>query len=375
MSPWIRIGAPLMSVMLGIVAGSAAYAMRDNAPSGSPAPASSQRSALRDESTNAAAICIEGSVDCNDTTFGGGSSDAGCTPEECGVAPTPYCPTVDTCVDPGMPIRPCPEDMPADACAQRLPPLDGGYWCVYSEGDGGATECKSIGCPDAIEGAPCGFPCSPGGPVTILPAPAPDEPIANPPRTTFDETPITNGGTGGSAIVGEATAVAVDGGGTDLGVEPIPVDPPVCVPIDPCGPRPLEPGVRDEMPICLPPECSVSSDGAIACPEPPPCVQPDRALGATDLPCAYPEPCTGGEGAPCTCASNGTETFCKPLPPDCAIGSDGSVSCGGSAPTEPICPDDPTVSCANSGATNGSSGSGSSNAGSASSPPVSEESR
>ena len=235
---------------------------------------------LDDPGADVASICLAGAEDCDDTIdAGGGTSAPMCAPghpdcedmivdgefnqcatdEACGDFDQ-RCAANTDCVEPGfLPEEPvCPAGMTYEECFPDGTPA--GWDCVQLESFPVQIKCYPIGC------API------DGPVTILPAPAEDLPL-------------------------ETEVEPIDPSLVDPIDEPSLIDP-VPPPSEPyrclpdCGADP----VPDE---CLPPDCSVSSDGVVACPEPLPCAEDDAGGCSSpgscgELGCDPAAPCPEG---------------------------------------------------------------------------------
>jgi len=260
MKKWTKLGIGIGALVLAIAAGTGAYAMRG----GSDAPArddvvsrDGQRHAgpESDGSGGSAvsAMCAEGVPDCGDVVVEPAGDDARCAAD-------------GPCDMVAGDDAKCAADGPCDMVAGggACPP---GMACIEP------WLMNPPVCPDRVPEAECGwtpYPC------------------------------LETGHGSGTAIAQEGYA---EEGGTTIAITPMPpvdvtpVDPapgmPVpCLPVDPCVmpmyPLP-EPGVEDRIlpmpapcepvPVepcddtggarCLPPDCSVSSDGSIVCPDAP----------------------------------------------------------------------------------------------------------
>lgn len=285
MKQWMRAGIAVAALALAVAAGTGAYAMRGGSD-GSPKSAAADDSAAEQREAGGGAstmaVCAPGYPGCNDMIVedGGDVANDACPAD--GVCDTPRYAEQLGCAE-GLTIAECfPDGVPA------------GYDCAELESFPVQVVCKSIGqCGEPI---PMPYEIDPmpapdvesgdgGGddPVTILPAPAPDE-VVDPidPNTTIVER-----------------------------VEECPPLP------EPCSDTtdPAVSGVR-----CLPRDCAVSSDGSVACPEP--CV-------------VTTDPMAGIAENECT------------SPPGCQTFEDGSVACPGSpGEGEPGCVGGPAVDCA-----------------------------
>lgn len=145
---------------------------------------------------------------------------------------------------------------------------------------------------------------------------------------------------------GPGTGEGSSGGDPSAGITPMPpaevtpVSPPdspmPCLPVDPCLlPMPLLPDSA-EAPAMMPHPCP-PIDPCMA-PEPLPMLDSDERLRPAPMPC-MPHPVD-----PCA----GPDPRVRCLPPGCTVASDGSVSCAEPPPI--TCPsDDPAVSCPASG--------------------------
>jgi hypothetical protein len=287
MKRWTRLGFIGAAVVLAIAAGTAAYAMRggDGGAEGGENTRQSEPPVSGDvlqegDGSGAAGICLAGDEECVDTFDG----PAG---EPVGGPAAADCQEKAPCVDTPAPCPPtaCFEPLPVDAL------------CAGAATDAEIKECEAR---RAETAAICAAP-EPGAPVTdcndtpcVLPLPAP----------AIDE-PATEPGTG----VHEPD------------IAPPPSTFP-CTPIEKCDVHPSEPApVDDEGGVttsqapcvapecasalgaarCLPPDCSVSSDGAVACPGAPP------ACDAVDGECSEPPSAgTGGGSEPSGGGSGGS---------------------------------------------------------------------
>lgn len=197
-----------------------------------------------------AAVCAPGFPDCQDTIVegDGGGFEQCATEEPCGDFDA-KCAADTACIEPWLMDPPtCPSGVSVEDCLPDGPPT--GYDCVTQESFPVQVVCFPVDCVQYDGG------------VTILPAPVPT--IL--PGFTSQEEPVEEGQPG--IAVGEPPTTVcvsplVDCAQEDLrAVHCLPID-------DPCSPEP-DPNVR-----CLPPDCAVSSDGAIDCPLPEPCVPID----------------------------------------------------------------------------------------------------
>jgi hypothetical protein len=296
-----KLALPLAALVFGIAAGTGAYAMRGD-DGGDRTVQADQDESLGERQMSgddgSLAICIEGATDCADTPLG----DEPCPEDGCSAMPAP-CPPDSACIEPWLMDPPtCPEDVPAEECKRLIE--EGGYYdCVTLESDPPQTKCVAVPPCDTVE-----------GPITTLPG------SIDPADDSDSMVDPIDGADGGEEI----NPAADD---RDALVDPLP-----CPPIDECGVNVGAPDVADDAAArCLPPDCSVSSDGAVAC----------------------PEQCVPGPAVDCG------------PPVDCVVGSDGSVSCPGSPPTIDECNDpNSLVRCAepmpgvSGGGTSGSAGEG-----------------
>jgi hypothetical protein len=211
------------------------------------------------------------------------------------------------------PAPSCAPEVAADECAADLSAQTGlAYSCVTLESFPTQTKCYVEGCwapaPMPIDPLPLPVEPGPDEPITILPAPA--DPDVDPPATDDGVTTLPV-----EVAPGEAEARA-----RELAAI--------------CEPQPLPPCIEETMSACVPPDCAVSSDGAVSCPDP----------------------------APCTDTPAGDQSFARCLPPDCTTSDDGSVSCEGSGPSGPpecdLAASDCSVPGSSGGGSSGSSGSG-----------------
>lgn len=217
-----------------------------------------------------AAICAPGFPDCQDTIVegDGGGFEQCVTEEPCGEFDA-KCAADSPCIGPGMlEALFCEPGVTIEACYPDGPPA--GYDCVTQESFPVQVVCFPVDC----------APYDDGG-VTILPVPAPyDKPIVEP-QPGID--------------VGEPNPTTITTVCASPPVNCDDADPSAvrCLPIDdPCAPEP-DPNVR-----CLPPDCAISSDGAIDCPLPGPCVPIDDTGVTAPEPavCEPVAPPAGGGG-------------------------------------------------------------------------------
>jgi hypothetical protein len=262
MKPWMKFAIPVAAIVIAVVAGTAAYAMRDG--SGDDSPPSAAADEARDDDGNRAAgsqlsqICaapedgVEGQPECNDTIDGGQATDGfeNCAADACD-EPQLACPPDSACFEPWLMDPPsCPPGVLAEECERLIEPA-GAYECVTLESDPPQTRCTFLGCEAAANPDECLKRCE-ELPVEILPAPAD-------------------------------------------GVETAPTILPGFEPATPvCAPPPTDPCPSDTV-RCLPPDCAVSSDGAVACPEP---CAPDSEGGCGELPPECTEDPNGGVSCP-----------------------------------------------------------------------------
>jgi hypothetical protein len=178
------------------------------------------------------------------------------------------------------------EGMALEECFEGGPPA--GFECVTLESFPVQVKCYPVAC-ETVD-----------GPVTILPAPAPEDGPAS--SGASGEEPAEPGIAPGEPAPCVPVEECID---TDDGSM-------VCAPgDDPCGPQP-DANVR-----CLPPDCAVSSDGTVSCPAPLP------------MPCAAP----GSDGGPAI-----DVPVCE-TPPGCGVdAADGlTIAC------DPVCIDNPAL--------------------------------
>jgi hypothetical protein len=250
MRMWTKIGIGVAAVLLAVVAAGGAYAMwggddgdgqQTTRDLDEDTGANPQAASDDGEGSGALGICIEGTIDCVDTPLN----------EDPGAAAGGTCLEGTTdCVDAPIAGRCLPE---APDCDDTLDP---GFTC-----EPGLTveQCLPDGIPAdyecvTLESDPIVVKCSPIDCVTILPAPADID------QQTGD--------------------VAVE---DEIKCEP---------PVDECVP-----GADGS---CLPPDCAVSSDGSVACPE------TDSGAGANEPGVTCPsEPAAAAEE--CARAGGGTD--------------------------------------------------------------------
>lgn len=292
MKQWMKAGIGIGVLVLAIAAGTGAYAMRGG-DDGSPKSAVADDSAgERRENSGAStmAMCAEGVTDCNDMIV-----------EDGGDAVYDACPPDMACIEPWLMNPPiCPDGVSIADCFPDGVPA--GYDCLEMESFPVQVVCKSLG--------ECGYPM----PYEIYPMPAPE---ILPEEGGSDDPAVSGPTVDGPVTILPAPAprelVDPIDDGTIL-IAPLPECPPVT---DPCidADNPDDSGVR-----CLPPDCAVSSDGSVSCPEP--CVvTTDPAAGIA-------------------------ENECETLPSDCVEYEDGSVACpGSSGGGEGECVGGPAVDC------------------------------
>jgi hypothetical protein len=220
-----------------------------------------------------AAICARDVPDCQDTIVDGGASFEQCATEEPCVDFDAKCAADSPCFERRvLEALSCEPGQSIEVCYPDGPPT--GYDCVTQESFPVQVVCFPVDC----------VPYDDGG-VTILPAPTPyDKPIEEP------QSGIDVGEPNPSTITTVCTSPHVLCDGADPSAVHCP---PI---IDPCSPDP-DPTVR-----CLPSDCAISSDGAIDCPLPQPCVPiDDTGVTAPEPGCEQAAPPAGGrsnEGSP-----------------------------------------------------------------------------
>lgn len=295
MRHWPKLGLAVGAMVLAITAGTAAFAMRgggDGADRGEDARQRDERVADGDGATDGggsaiAASCLAGATDCEDMVGGPAGEDALSDCQE----DTPCLDTPAICAPENgcdsVPAFACPDGLSTEElkeCEARLATT--AEVCVQLETDPPQQRCFDTGC----------------GVIEPLPAPPPVEAtaIAEPDVPAPAPAPIDD------AVAEEGTVDA------EPGVALLPV----CEPIDKCEPSlgapagaegettpTCEPPPACDAPDagvrCLPPDCAVSSDGAVSCPgEPPvPCDGVDGACSAPGDP-GQTEPSAGGGSAP-----------------------------------------------------------------------------
>ncbi len=256
------------AALLVVTTGTAVVAMINDNDAGARVAADERPSGPRGSAV--AAICAPEFPDCQDTIEegGGGGFEQCATEEPCGDFDA-KCAADSPCIEPGMPVAlSCDPGVTIEACYPDGPPA--GYDCVTQQSFPVQVVCFPVDC----------VPYDGGG-VTILPAPAPyDTPIEEP-QPGID--------------VGEPDPTTI--------ITPVCTSPPVncadadpsvvhCLPIDdPCA---ISSEVR-----CLPPDCAISSDGAIDCPLPEPCLPIDDTGVTAPEPavCEPVAPPSGGGGS------------------------------------------------------------------------------
>jgi hypothetical protein len=254
MKSWSKIllATGVALVLAGVAAGATVYALRgDSDGTQKSAGNEAGRQAAPGDGSDVASICLEGAEDCGDTAGSGGGVGLGmCAPDvapgdcvdmvvdpsgatcpvdnpDCGdrgIGGDAACPPDMACVEPWLMDPPsCPAGVAYGECFPDGPPR--GYECVTLESDPVQVRCYAVTC-----------------------EPVPLPPVSEDELKRREES-------------GEPAA------------EPTPCIPPT----EPC----------DDTARCLPPDCAVSSDGSIACPDgggPADCV-PGPAVD-----CIAPEP-------------------------------------------------------------------------------------
>lgn len=245
-----------------------------------------------------ARMCAPGYPDCQDTVVGDDGFAQCATDEPCGDFDA-KCAADTACIEPWLMEEPvCPEGMAYEECfPEGTPP---GWDCVQLESFPVQVKCSPIYC------APT------DGPISILPLPAEDLPLEVEPQIEPVDPSLIDPGVS-EPPVAEGEPVPL----------PMPIDclpPPVDCDADPIP----DPCLGSECAIssrqserCLPPECTVTDDGAIACKIPPDvecgptelCVAPDCAVssdGSVFCPDPAPVPCGEVEGVDGGCSSPGS---------------------------------------------------------------------
>ncbi len=299
MKRWAKPGAIAVAAFLAIAAGTAAYALHGMDTGSEPThqAAGADAAATASAGRPGLAVCTRDQADCNER----GTTPPELTCEEADACATAVAPS---CAFAATPCDDTPGGCTADAvCASPLP-------CV--------PVCQAPVPPTVIcqAGVPvesCYPNARPAGPyVCESPAPGTTVPMCHPP---YCEQPYP---------------------AEDVPPECAPVEPPPCPPIEKAGCGCTVPLAEGAIPmLCLPPDCSTSSDGTTACPPPP---SPCRVLSDGTTACPAPLP-------PCAVSSSGVVTCPEPMPP-CAASRDGTVTCP--MPVPPIC--EPDTGCSEPGA-------------------------
>ncbi len=239
MKQWQKIGIAVGALVLAIAAGTGAYAMRGGDDDRGENTARQSQDEAGDDKRAAdpsdviggadgglASICIEGTVDCQDTDLGDPIAQP--CPEDGCTAESYDCPPDQSCIEPWLMDPPvCPEGVDPEVCF----PDGQTYECVTLESDPPQTRCYGVTC---------------GAPVETLPADVEDVPL----DVVTDPAPD-----GISAEEAEKLREQAAREGEEI----VPCDP--ITPAEDCGSGAVA-GTR-----CLPPDCSVSSGGVIACPD------------------------------------------------------------------------------------------------------------
>lgn len=269
MKTWTRFALGAAAVALAIAAGTAAYAMRggeDEHPASVTTQDSRDGGAEGDQGLGISAVCAPGHPDCVDTVVDVPYDDFGETTAKCAAD------AVD-CVEPSCASDGCPAYSPVYECVDII---------TDPATDPPTQECN------LVDREPIGGP-QPLPPVEII-EPAPDEVVDPvPPETS----------------AGAAGGIAAD------------CPPPLPVCEDP------------SISACVPPDCVVSSDGSVSCPDPAPidCAPVEPATGddVTTLPCIV-KPCEPGPAVDCAIIDP-----CVPGPAtDCGV-----IDCTIVEPVEP----------------------------------------
>jgi hypothetical protein len=272
-----------------------------------------------------AAVCAPDHPDCEDMIVVDEDSFEQCAADgPCGDFDA-RCAAGTECVEPGFPAEAlaCPEGMTYAECFPDGTPE--GWDCVQLESFPVQVECYASGCAPAE------------GPITILPAP--DEPVvideptigptdpAEPPEPSTVDPGIAEGEPTPATII-ECTPPVDCSEGPASVVHCLPVEPcrvledgtTVC-PMEPFPPVECAP---DEQ--CLPPDCVISSDGVIACPEPLPlpCVQIDGQEPADGTGCSAPGSCGELGCEPVICPDGISDEECAKIQEESGAGVSGS---------------------------------------------------
>jgi hypothetical protein len=310
---WTRLVIGAGAAIVAVATGTAVIAAIDDRDD--PPAVRQTLDAPAGDGADVAAICLEGATDCDDTIDSGGAAGGTClegttdcvdtpgfeqcaTDEPCGDFDS-RCAADTACIEPWLMDPPvCPDGVSYEECFPDGTPE--GWDCVQLESFPVQIRCYPIGCTPV------------DGPITILPAPAPgeptiEEPLVDPIDPQLGEPGVAEGEPGVAEDEPVPPTIIECLPPVDCSVDPIP---------DPCLGSPCAISSRpDER--CLPPECTVTEDGSIACPVPPPvecetkedCLPPDCAIssdGAVYCPDPMPLPCPEVEGADGGCSSPGS---------------------------------------------------------------------
>ena len=270
MQVWQRFGIGAAALLLAVAAGTGAYAMRDDDGPAEQAAADTDISSREvDGGGSVAAMCVEGVPDCDDMIVLPGDD--------------PVCDESGVCSFPGA-----PPNCALDAACEPLP-VDPG--CTVEECYGDVEKCEDLARRGEL------VLCAPPDPRCIEPAPdaVAEETVV--PLTEQElerlcpplEDPCVADDSCAPYMCVEPMPLPVEEEPAvpEEGAEPLPPDVVPCPPVD-CGePRPLPPvndGDVETLPApdcrlapspcddpnerCLPPDCAISSDGIVWCPEP-----------------------------------------------------------------------------------------------------------
>lgn len=291
MKQWMKAGIGIAVLVLAIAAGTGAYAMRGDGDGSPKSAVADEQSGERRDTGGASTMgmCAEGVPDCNDMIV-----------EDGGDAVYDKCPPDMACIEPWLMDPPaCAGGVTLDEC--------------FPEGVPANLDCYELeSFPVQVVCNPAGSTCGePIGPIEILPLPYEDG----------GEDPATDGPAVSGPAPDEPVTILPAPAPGEL-VDPIDDGTTMIAPAEECPPLPdkCTETNPDSSFRCLPPDCAVSSDGSIACPDP--CVVTTDPMAGI------------------------AENECETLPSDCVTYEDGSVACpGSSGEGEPGCIGGPAVDC------------------------------
>ncbi len=264
------------AALLIVTTGTAVVAMINDDDDGRARVTSNERPLGPQGGGAISAVCAPDVPDCQDTIVEGDGFEQCATEEPCGDFDYAKCAADTECIEPMLaPEIVCPEGASVESCFPAG--LPAGFDCLERESFPVQVVCFWTGCvPYGDDG------------VTTVPAPLPVEP-------RIGDEPLVDPVDPDIAVGEPAPPTEVCVPPVDCALEEVVIE--GCLGT-PCN-RSSELNAR-----CLPPDCAISSDGAISCPLPEPCISIDSEGVTAPQPavCESVEPpaggSDGGEGSP-----------------------------------------------------------------------------